>query len=327
MARKRSQAIDKPPFEFNGAEVSDAGLKLATGARSGFGAVIIDYLRLMKPGIIVLLLISTCCPMILASGGAISPQAVLWALLGGTLVSGSASVMNCILDRDIDAVMERTRRRPLPAGRVSPFGAFNFSIVIGVAGLVILAVFLNPLAAVVALYGHLFYVFIYSTILKRITPQNIVIGGAAGAIPPIVGWAAVKGTVDLTAILLFLVVFLWTPPHFWALALNKNADYRRAGIPMLPVVRGERTTHNQMLIYALMLIPVTLLLAYVEPHLGWFSAVSFLLLGLIFAAKILRLRAEQDGERKVKLAWNVFGYSLIYLALFFVVLVVDSVFI
>ena len=308
-------------------EPSPGDAPSSANAPGGIVALIVDYLRLMKPGIIVLLLISTCCPMILASGGQVNPIAVFWALLGGTLVSGSASVMNCILDRDIDAIMERTKRRPLPAGRVSPFGAFVFSIFLGLVGLVVLAYYLNPLAAVVALYGHLFYVFIYSAILKRSTPQNIVIGGAAGAIPPIVGWVAVKGSIDPAAILLFLVVFLWTPPHFWALALNKNADYRRAGIPMLPVVRGEKATHDQMLVYALLLIPVTLLLTIVEPHLGWFSVVSFLVNGGIIVQKIVKLRYGAGEEEKTKLAWDVFGFSLIYLALFFVVLVVDSVFI
>ena len=310
----------------NGAATQSLVLEIEQAPRNLY-SVVLDYFRLMKPGIIVLLLISTCCPMVLASGGTVSLIAVFWALLGGTLVSGSASAMNCILDRDIDAIMERTKRRPLPAGRVSVLGALNFSVAIGIIGLIVLAVFLNPLAAAVALYGHLFYVFIYSSVLKRTTPQNIVIGGAAGAIPPLVGWAGVRGSVDFSALLIFLVVFLWTPPHFWALALNKNSDYRRAGIPMLPVVRGERVTHNQMLAYAVLLVPATLLLSWIEPHLGWFSAVSYFVIGMIFAGLVVRLRNCTDSERRVKLAWDVFGFSLIYLAIFFVVMVLDSVFI
>jgi len=162
--------------------------------------------------------------------------------------------------------------------------------------------------------------------LKRSTPQNIVIGGAAGAIPPLVGWVAVTGGFDFTAILLFLIVFLWTPPHFWALALNKNEDYRRAKIPMLPVVSGEQATHLQMLLYALSLIPVSIWLVFSDPLLGWFSFITLTLLGLIFSWKVYQLKnlVGADTETKTKKAWDVFGFSLIYLALFFFCLVVDA---
>jgi protoheme IX farnesyltransferase len=282
-----------------------------------------DYINLMKPKIIVLLLISTVCPMVFAAAGAVDWIKIIAALVGGALVSGSASAMNCIWDRDIDAVMERTKDRPLAAGRVSVFEALVFSFAIGVAGLFILQKYLNPLAAAISLSGHLFYVFIYTIWLKRKTPQNIVIGGAAGAFPPLVGWAGVTGSLDITSFYLFMIIFLWTPPHFWALALNKNEDYKRAGVPMLPVVAGERETHLQMFAYALSLLPVTFLFLLSNSQLGLFSWTVLLSLGVTFLYKCWLLM-EGRPEQRVKLAWDVFGFSLIYLAFFFVSLVVDS---
>lgn len=300
----------------------------ATALRSGVlsPSLAADLLSLTKPRIMLLLLISTCCPMILASHGQISWRALLAALIGGGLVSGSASAMNCIYDCDIDTLMERTKNRPLPSGRVSIFTALVFSVLIGVCGILILSYCFHPLAAFLAIFGHLFYVFIYTIWLKRLTPQNIVIGGAAGAIPPLVGWAAVTGGVDLTALLLFLVVFLWTPPHFWALALNKNDDYKKAGVPMLPVVAGEGKTHNQMLFYALLLVPTSVLLVLSNKQFSSFSLVGMTTLGLIFAFKVLQLKrlARGSSEQRVKKAWEVFSFSLIYLALFFVFLVIDG---
>lgn len=305
-------------------------------SESGRGVVVrlvSDFVNLTKPGVMGLLLISTACPMILAAGGRVSFALVVWALIGGALVSGSASAVNCIWDRDIDAVMERTKNRPLAAKRLSPFAALMFALALGVVGLFILAAKLNLYAAAVALFGHLFYVLVYTIWLKRLTPQNIVIGGAAGAIPPIVGWVGVTGSIDTTALLLFLIVFLWTPPHFWALALNKNSDYRLARVPMLPVVAGERATVLQMLVYALLLLPASIALVLVNPHLGWFSGVVLALLGALFLGKICQLwkltvRTADDGiadeERKTKKAWDVFGFSLVYLALFFGCLVLDS---
>lgn len=289
-------------------------------------AVVADFISLTKPGIIVLLLISTCCPMVIASRGAVPMDRVFWALVGGALMSGSASALNCIWDRDIDAIMLRTRNRPMAAGRLPLFAALLFSAALGAIGLVVLSHFLNPLSAAISLAGHLFYVFVYTIWLKRRTPQNIVIGGAAGAVPPLVGWAAITGSVNIDAVLMFLVVFLWTPPHFWALALNKNEDYRRANVPMLPVVAGERATYVQMAIYAVLLIPTSLLLVWTNEDLGVFSFVTLLLLGLVFLAKIVKLmRLKQPTlEVKTKAAWDVFSFSLLYLALFFVCLVVDS---
>jgi heme o synthase len=197
---------------------------------------------------------------------------------------------------------------------------------LGVLGLWVLWKFTNPIAALVGLSGHLFYFLIYTLWLKRTTPQNIVIGGAAGAVPPIVGWAAVTGDLVLTPFLMFLVIFLWTPPHFWALALNRNEDYRRANIPMLPVVAGARATYIQMLIYAFLLIPVSAWLVQSTPELGLISWVGLIVLSLIFFLKVLRLTfSERTSEAlKVKRAWDVFGFSLFYLALFFLITVIDA---
>jgi heme o synthase len=285
-----------------------------------------DLINLTKPGILVLLLISTACPMVLASGGDVTLHQIFLALMGGALVSGSASTFNCIFDRDIDAIMNRTKNRPLAAGRISVFTAFVFATILAILGIGILAIYLNLLAAALALFGHLFYVLVYTIWLKRTTPQNIVIGGAAGAIPPLVGWAAVTGNIGWTAFLLFLVIFLWTPPHFWALALNKNSDYQKAGIPMLPVVSGEEKTFRQMMFYGLSLIPVSMALVIVDEQLGWFSMLSLIGINLVFCFKIyqLWLFSKTNPEKKVSKAWDVFGFSLIYLGLFFICIVVDS---
>lgn len=288
--------------------------------------VVSDYLSLTKPKIIILLLITTVCPMVLAHGAWVSGLELFWALLGGGLVSGSACAMNCIIERDSDRLMKRTLNRPMPQGRISVASATLFSIALGLLGVVILTVFFNPIAATIAIFGHFFYVYIYTLLLKRNTPQNIVIGGAAGAIPPLVGWAAITGSINLTALLLFLVIFLWTPPHFWALALVKNDDYKRAGIPMMPVVKGEKETHFQMLVYALLLIPCSVFLVMSSDKLGVFSLFALSLLSVIFSYKTFKLKqmGECLKEEKDKQAWNVFYFSLLYLALFFVIVVVDS---
>lgn len=290
----------------------------------GAPAVARDLILLTKPGIILLLLISTACPMVLAAEGRLALSTLLWALIGGALVSGSASCLNCIWDRDIDAVMERTKDRPMPAGRISLSVAYLFASVLLIAGEFVLAYYLNTGAALMALFGHVFYVVVYTMWLKRTTPQNIVIGGAAGAIPPLVGWMAVTGSVNLTAVYLFLVIFLWTPPHFWALALNKNSDYRRANVPMLPVVAGEQATHRQMLWYAILLLPASILLVFSDPTLGVFSLLSLVFLSLVFIYKIMELSLLEHIELRARKAWDIFGYSILYLAFFFLVLVIDS---
>jgi len=313
----------------NGIELSSEELQLIPSRN--FTDVVRDYIDITKPKILVLLLISTCCPMVLAASGSPSISLMLWTLVGGALISGSASAINCIWDADIDAVMNRTKNRPLAAKRISPVRALIFSLVIGLIGLVVLAVKANPLAAAISLFGHVFYVFVYTMWLKRSTPQNIVIGGAAGAVPPIVGWAAVTGEVNLTAILMFSLIFLWTPPHFWALAINKNSDYKKAGVPMLPVVSGLRPTTIQMLAYAISLLPVSVLLVLSDPRLGWFSLLFFTGLGIVFIQKnfkLFRLVDSGKGEEEVsKPAWEIFGFSILHLGLFFLCLVVDSIFV
>lgn len=297
-----------------------------------FGAVAKDLLNLCKPGILVLLLISTGCPMIVAAGGTF-PYAVFFpTILGGALLSASASALNCIWDRDIDLIMNRTKTRPLPDGRIEIAEALVFSLILGVLGVVVLWRLTNPVAALVALSGHLFYVLVYTGWLKRCTPQNIVIGGAAGAVPPIVGWAAVSGSIEIPALLLFAIIFLWTPPHFWALALNRNEDYRRASIPMMPVVAGEKSTHNQMLFYAFTLLPVSWLFVYMTPQLGVISAIGLSILALVFLLMNFKLyllgrktETPEIKELKTKTSWKVFSFSMIYLALLFFVTVFDSV--
>lgn len=291
-----------------------------------FLGLVKDFISLTKPKVMSLLLISTVCPMVLAAGWEINFSLLCIVLIGGALVSGSASAFNCIWDRDIDAIMERTLKRPIVLGRLTPGVAFLFSVSIGLLGLLILGYLVNPYAAAIALFGHFFYVFVYTIWLKRSSTQNIVIGGAAGAVPPMVGWVAVTGSLDVNAALLFLVVFLWTPPHFWALALNKNADYTKAHIPMLPVIAGEAKTLVQMFWYSIALIPCSLLLVLFNEKLGWISFVVMATLGIIFSWKILKLmRSTNDSaEQRSKGAWGVFGFSLVYLALFFVCIVVDA---
>ena len=298
-----------------------------------FSKFIVALWELGKPKVLSLLLISTACPMLLAAGGQVDLLAIFYAVLGGALVSSSASIINCIWDLDIDRVMSRTQNRPLVTGIVTPAFAAGYALVLGFLGVIVLALFLNPLAASLALFGHLFYVLIYTMILKRSTPQNIVIGGAAGAIPPIVGWAAVTNRIELQPILMFLLVFLWTPPHFWALALNKNDDYQKANIPMLPVIYGEKVTHLQMLAYSIALLPTSILLVFSDSNLSWFSFSVFSISGLYFiflVHQLFKMGLREDSskdfkELKVKQAWKVFGFSIVYLSLIFFSLVVDSV--
>jgi len=237
------------------------------------------------------------------------------------MVSGSANAVNMVYDRDIDAIMERTRKRPLPLGLMTPKRALIFAITIGVVGLAILTFALNPLTALVALCGHLFYVFIYTMWLKRSTPQNIVIGGAAGAVPPLIGWAAVTGTLALPAWIMFAIIFLWTPPHFWALSLYRRGDYAAAEIPMLPVVRGERTTKLQIVWYSLLLLPVTVVLGFAHNGLGLIYPISAIVLGSAFCWFCVKTMFG-EGDRWPK---RTFAFSILYLALLFLAMSVDSV--
>jgi heme o synthase len=278
------------------------------------------YFLLTKPRIIELLLVTTVPTMFIAARGVPSPWLMAATLFGGSLSAASANVLNCYLDRDIDALMRRTARRPLPAHRVDPADALRFGLVLGVAGFVWLWAAVNLLSAVLATSAILFYVFVYTLGLKRRSTQNIVIGGAAGAVPVLVGWSAVTGRVDLPALVLFAIIFYWTPPHFWALSLRFKDDYAAAGVPMLPVVRGAKETSTQILYYTVLLVAVTLLL-YPAGRMGAVYLAAAVALGGAFIWRALELRRDLDGRRAIRL----FSFSNTYLALLFGAMAVDAV--
>jgi heme o synthase len=278
-----------------------------------------DLVTLTKPRIISLLLVTTVAPMFITPAGMPTLSRVLWVVLGGYLMAGGANAINMWFDRDIDIRMARTRLRPIPAGRITPAFGLAFGVALGFLAFAVFWYRVNHLSAWLALAGLLFYVFVYTIWLKRSSPQNIVIGGAAGAFPPLVGWAAMTGGIDLAAIYLFAIIFYWTPPHFWALALIKQADYARAGIPMMPVVRGEARTKFEMLVYTLILLPLTILPAFFGA-LGPFYGVAAALLGSRLLWYCLRLRRERQVT---PVAWGMYKYSLLYLALLFVAMGVD----
>ena len=284
---------------------------------SGWASLMKDFVSLTKPRIISLLLVTTIAPMFVA--GDPSWLSVLIVSVGGYLMAGGANAVNMYMDRDIDDIMSRTRLRPIPSGRMAPIVALAFGVALAVLATWLLGRFVNVLTATLALGGFYFYVFIYTRWLKRTSPQNIVIGGAAGAFPPLVGWAAATGHLDLTALYLFLIVFYWTPPHFWALALLKQKDYGKAGVPMAPLIWGERETMNQMLWYTLILLPLTLL-PVVFGAFGLIYLVSAAILGALLLHGVLRIRREAIWT---KAAWWTYKYSLLYLALLFVAMVVD----
>ncbi|HYC52054.1 MAG TPA: heme o synthase [Gemmatimonadaceae bacterium] len=276
-----------------------------------------DFVMLTKPRIISLLLVTTIAPMFVA--GRPGWELVLVVFVGGYLMAGGANAVNMYLDRDIDDRMSRTRLRPIPSGRMHPREVLAFGLLLATGATFLLARFANVLTAALALGGFYAYVFLYTRWLKRSTPQNIVIGGAAGAFPPLVGWAAVTGSIDLMAVYLFLIVFYWTPPHFWALALNKQKDYGRAGVPMAPLVWGETETKRQMLWYTIILLPLTVL-PWAMGSLGLVYLVSALVLGAILLRGVINVLRAADF---VKPAWSVYKYSLLYLALLFAAMAVD----
>ncbi len=296
-----------------------AGLA-AQGRSWGVRQRLRDYVTLTKPRIISLLLVTTLAPMIIAVRGWPDSWTVLWTMVGGYLMAGGANAINMYMDRDIDARMPRTALRPIPSGRMSPAHVLGFGVTLASASFVLFALRVNLLSALLALAGLLYYVFIYTGWLKRTSPQNIVIGGAAGAFPPLVGWAAATGQVTLTAAYLFLIVFFWTPPHFWALALVKQKDYGRVGVPMAPNIWGERNTLRQMLMYTLLLIPLTLVpVSY--GGLGPIYGMLALALGLWLLRDVVRLVRAVDLTRP---AWTLYRNSLLYLALLFVAMAVDG---
>src|SRR3954466_2808091 len=276
-----------------------------------------DLVSLTKPRIISLLLVTTIAPMYVA--GSPSWQLVLAVFVGGYLMAGGANAVNMYMDRDIDDRMSRTRLRPIPSGRMQPREVLAFGVLLSTSATFLLAQAANVLTAALALAGFYFYVFVYTRWLKRTTPQNIVIGGAAGAFPPLVGWASVTGRIDLTAVYLFLIIFYWTPPHFWALALLKQKDYGRAGVPMAPLVWGETETKRQMLWYTLILIPLTLL-PYSLGVLGPVYLASAAVLGGLFIRDVVRVARRGQWAPA---AWSLYKFSLLYLALLFGAMVAD----
>ncbi len=282
-------------------------------------SVVADLVTLTKPRIISLLLVTTVAPMFITPAGLPTVSQVFWVILGGYLMAGGANAINMWFDRDIDDKMSRTRLRPIPAGRIPATLGLAFGITLGLVAFGIFWYRVNPLSAWLAMGGLLFYVFVYTIWLKRTSPQNIVIGGAAGAFPPLVGWAAMTGRLDLAAIYLFAIIFYWTPPHFWALALIKRGEYAKAGVPMMPVVRGEQRTKFEMLAYTLILLPLTLMPAFFGA-MGAFYGVAAALLG----ARLLWYSIQLVRERSITpLAWRMYRYSLLYLALLFVAMGID----
>jgi protoheme IX farnesyltransferase len=289
------------------------------GERPSLRDTVDAYYRLTKPRIVLLLLITTVPAMLLAAEGLPSPWLILATLAGGAIAAGSANSINMYLDRDIDAIMRRTRQRPLPAHAIAPEHALRFGFVLGAIAFYFLAVAVNVLAAVLALSAIAFYVFVYTMWLKRTTAQNIVIGGAAGAVPALVGWAAVTGTLAWPAVVLFGIVFVWTPPHFWALAMRFSGDYAAAGVPMLPVVRGETETRRQILLYSLVLFATTLVLVPVG-HMGPVYTGAAVVLGGSFVYRALGVWRSADDARTRRL----FTFSILYLAGLFGAVGVDA---
>ncbi|MEH2282348.1 MAG: heme o synthase [Nostoc sp.] len=286
-----------------------------------FLQVIQSYYQLTKPRIIPLLLITTAGSMWIAAKGEVDPLLLLVTLTGGTLAAASAQTINCVYDRDIDYDMERTRHRPIPSGKVQPRDALIFAIALATISFTLLAVFANLLAALLAFSGIVFYILVYTHWLKRHTTQNIVVGGAAGAIPALVGWAAVTGTLSWSAWLIFAIVFLWTPPHFWALALMIRDDYAKVGIPMLPVIEGDTATVKQIWYYTLVTVFATVLLVYPLGASGILYAAIALSLGGLFIHKSWRLLQNPEDRTIAK---ELFLFSISYMMLLCLGMVVDS---
>ncbi|HEY8737874.1 MAG TPA: heme o synthase, partial [Candidatus Dormibacteraeota bacterium] len=292
------------------AEAQDVATQAPVARSVAVRSVLADYLSLAKPRILLLLLITELGTMIAAARGWPGTSLTLAALAGGALSAGGAAAVNCWFDRDIDAVMARTCTRPVPSGRIRPASALTFGVVLSALGFILLVLTTNLLAAVLALAGGLFYVFVYTIWLKRSTRQNIVIGGAAGAFPPLVGWAAVTGSLSPLAIALFAVVFFWTPPHFWSLALLLRREYQAVGVPMLPVVAGDTKTRRSIVRYSVVLLLVSLIPSL---WLGPVYAVAALALGGTLLWMAIR------GLRASGVTWaaRLFHFSLLYLALLF----------
>ena len=287
--------------------------------RSLIPAILSDYLALTKPLIITLLLVTALGGMFLAKQGVPSGQLVMWVLVAGALGAGGANALNHFLERDVDQKMIRTRRRPVAAHRISPRKALLFGIGLNLLAFVIFVVWVNLLCALLTASATLFYLLVYTVWLKRTTTQNIVIGGAAGAVPPLVGWAAVTGQLELPAFYLFAIIFFWTPPHFWALSLLIRRDYARANIPMLPVVRGIKETSWNIFLYSVLLVALTLLF-FTTQVVEWVYLTGAVVLGAVLIFVAWRLWRSEGAAS----ARNAYLFSLIYLAGLFVAIMVDS---
>lgn len=282
-------------------------------------ATFAPYLRLTKPRIVGLLVITTIPAMILAEGGMPALWLILATVAGGSVVAGGANAMNMYFDRDIDEKMYRTQGRPVPAGQVEPERAALFGLAMGGGGFAFLWLVVNPLSAILTIGAFAFYVIVYTLLLKRHTSMNIVIGGAAGALPPMIGWAAVTNAISLEAALMFLIVTLWTPPHFWALSINYSSDYARAGVPMLPVVAGPEETKRQIFGYTLVLVAVTIALGFTG-ETGWLYLGSAAVLGAGFIYSAAKLWRTAGAKQSMAL----FRYSILYLALLFGAIALDT---
>ena len=282
-----------------------------------------SFIALTKPRIIELLLVSTVPTMILAERGMPSVWLIVATVIGGTLAAGGANAINMYVDRDIDAEMERTKNRPLVTGELEPTEALVFAVGLEVVAFVWLWAFVNLLSALLAVAACLFYVFVYTLWLKRTSKQNIVIGGAAGAMPALIGWSSVTDTVELPAIILFLIVFFWTPPHFWALAIRYSDDYASASVPMMPVVDGQKSTARQILVYSL-IVWATSLWLWPAADMGWIYLIAAIAIGAMFSGGALHMVLETDAARLEKLAIRYFSFSITHLTVLFGAVAVDQ---
>jgi protoheme IX farnesyltransferase len=286
-----------------------------TGIRQRFN----DFFILCKPLIVALLLLTTLGGLIVGGKGWPAPMLAFWTMLGGALAAGGSSALNQYIDRELDKNMQRTSNRPLAAGRITAAEGLSYGLALCLISYYILAGFVNLTAALLSLAGIFYYVIFYSILLKKATVQNIVIGGGAGAIPPMVGWAAATGQLSLAAWILFLIIFMWTPPHFWALAIVRKNDYERAGVPMLPVIKGEKITRWQIMVYTLILVGVSLLLPLIRAT-GIIYLISAIVLGLLLIYAAWRVWKIPGN----KVAWTMYRWSSMYLAFIFLAMMIDA---
>ena len=277
-----------------------------------------DYYEMCKPRVVMLMILTSLVGMFLAVPGMVPVDVLVLGNLGIALVAGSGAVVNHLIDRKIDVVMKRTHNRPIPQGRVDPLQAGVFAAVIGLAGMAILLLWVNPLSAWLTLASFIGYAFIYTGYLKHATPQNIVIGGLAGAMPPLLGWAAVTGTIEADAVVLVLIIFAWTPPHFWALAIHRKEEYAKSGVPMLPVTHGERVTKIHITVYTAILVVISVI-----PYFSGMSSLLYLTAALALGAGFMFWSLKLMRSPVPSTAMDTFKYSIVYLALLFVALVVD----